>query len=587
MKKRNRFAAAALAALLLAGSAPSALALDTTPPMYQQFGYDSAKDFTRSYLGNFVHFDYDTASDMFRRYVQQLHADPSLGFSYFGLEDMDMLYRYIDYGQWKDMDDYCRQAAREMIQTADYRSEQLAVQLNGQAVKFPDAQPEKANNRTMVPFRAIAEALGAEVDYNAGAITAKKDGQTLAFSLGGKQLTITDDSTGKVIKTTAVDSAPYKKGGRTYVPVRFFAEAFGLTVQWDQDMQTAVLYDRAALVSDIDSKFTVLNKWIKAQPSTKNAKTLRTVATIGAVYTAFDTIDGDKDYKVDVKAEILANGQAIEATVTVDLRVLVSYFLDDSQADDVLTAAQAALLRSALSNVKLELLCSADSGDLYLKCPAVAKILAIDEPDNADLKALSNGAWLHINWADSTFGTLFSENLKILKNNTFTSVGESIVASTESAVVEYELGWEYLYDDVAHEVNNLNDLLGDKKFTASGSRYTAKLDKQNDDYGKTMTGSYMLNTADGSFSGTLESRSDSWNTTKTVLTFSGSVQNCKLSVTYHTKNTGILSLDITLSTTESSVEPKNAPPAGDKIVEWTQHDYSNDWDYVNPDGSLG
>ena len=148
-------------------------------------------------------------------------------------------------------------------------------------------------------------------------------------------------------------------------------------------------------------------------------------------------------------------------------------------------------------------------------------------------------------------------------------MAESIVASTESAVVEYKLGWEYLYDDVAHEVNNLNDLLGDKKFTASGSRYTAKLDKQNDDYGKTMTGSYMLNTADGSFSGTLESRSDSWNTTKTVLTFSGSVQNCKLNVTCHTKNTGILSLDITLTTTESSVEPKNAPPAGDKIVEWT------------------
>lgn len=328
MKKRNRFAAAALAALLLAGSAPSALALDAIPPMYQQFGYDSAEDFTRSYLGNFVHFDYDTASDMFRRYVQQLHADPSLGFSYFGLEDMDTLYRYIDYGQWKDMDDYCRQAAREMIQTADYRSEQLAVQLNGQAVKFPDAQPEKANNRTMVPFRAIAEALGAEVDYNAGAITAKKNGQTLAFALGGKQLTATD-SVGKTVKTVQLDTAPYKKGGRTYVPVRFFAEAFGLTVQWDQDMQTAVLYDRAALVSDIDSKFTVLNKWIKAQPSTENARTLRTVATIGAVYTAFDTIDGDKDYKVDVKAEILANGQAVEATVTVDLRVLASYFLDD------------------------------------------------------------------------------------------------------------------------------------------------------------------------------------------------------------------------------------------------------------------
>lgn len=586
MKKRNRFAAAALAALLLAGSAPSALALDATPPMYQQFGYDSAEDFTRSYLGNFVHFDYDTASDMFRRYVQQLHADPSLGFSYFGLEDMDMLYRYIDYGQWKDMDDYCRQAAREMIQTADYRSEQLAVQLNGQAVKFPDAQPEKANNRTMVPFRAIAEVLGAEVTYDAGAITAKKGGETLSFALGGKQLTVTD-SAGKTVKTVQLDTAPYKKGGRTYVPVRFFAEAFGLTVQWDQDMQTAVLYDRAALVNDIGSKFTVLNKWIKAQPSTENAKTLRTVATIGAAYTAFDTIDGNKDYKVDVKTEILANGQAIEATVTVDLRVLASYFLGDSQADDVLTAAQAALLRSALSNVKLELLCSADSGDLYLKCPAVAKILAMDETDDADLKALSNGAWLHINWADSTFGTLFSENLKILKNNTFTSVGESIVAANESNMTAYELGWEDFYLNIKNDVNRLNNLLGDEQFTASGSRYTAKINGLSSDSYDNLTGSYTLNTADGSFSGTLESRSDSWNTTKTVLTFSGSVQNCKLSVTYHTKNTGILSLDITLSTTESSVEPKNAPPAGDKIVEWTQHDYSNDWDYVNPDGSLG
>lgn len=564
MKKRNRFAAAALAALLLAGSAPSALALDAIPPMYQQFGYDSAEEYMEqeSYYGV---FDYDTLSDHYRQHLDAVRSNPTLAVEYWEYDDLEGL----SIGWDGDLEECYRDTARALTNDNEYELRcQLSVQLNGAYVHFADTQPEKVNGRVMVPFRAIAEALGAEVDYNAGAITAKKNGQTLAFSLGGKQLTATD-SVGKTVKTVQLDTAPYKKGGRTYVPVRFFAEAFGLTVQWDQDMQTAVLYDRAALVSDIDSKFTVLNKWIKAQPSTENARTLRTVATIGAVYTAFDTIDGDKDYKVDVKAEILANGQAVEATVTVDLRVLASYFLDDPQADDVLTAAQAALLRSALSNVKLELLCNADSGDLYLKCPAVAKILAIDETDNADLKALSNGAWLHINWADSTFGALFSENLKILKNNTFTSVGESIVASTESAVVEYKLGWEYLYDDVAHEVNNLNDLLGDKKFTASGSRYTAKLDKQNDDSGKTITGSCMLNTADGSFSGTLESPSDSWNTTKTVLTFSGSVQNCKLNVTCHTKNTGILSLDITLTTTESSVEPKNAPPAGDKIVEWT------------------
>ena len=582
MKKRNRFASAALAALLLAGSAPSALALDTTPPMYQQFGYDSAEEYMEQESSYGV-FDYDTLSDHYRQHLEAIHKDPQIAVDYWGYDDLEGL----SIGWDGDSEECYRDTARSLTSNDEYELRcQLSVQLNGAYVHFADAQPEKVNGRVMVPFRAIAEALGAEVTYDAGAITAKKGGETLSFALGGKQLTVTD-SAGKTVKTVQLDTAPYKKGGRTYVPVRFFAEAFGLTVHWDQDMQTAVLYDRAALVNDIDSKFTVLNKWIKAQPSTENAKTLRTVATIGAAYTAFDTIDGNKDYKVDVKTEILANGQAIEATVTVDLRVLASYFLGDSQADDVLTAAQAALLRSALSNVKLELLCSADSGDLYLKCPAVAKILAMDETDDADLKALSNGAWLHINWADSTFGTLFSENLKILKNNTFTSVGESIVAANDSNMTAYELGWEDFYLNIKNDVNRLNNLLGDEQFTASGSRYTAKINGLSSDSYDNLTGSYTLNTADGSFSGTLESRSDSWNTTKTVLTFSGSVQNCKLSVTYHTKNTGILSLDITLSTTESSVEPKNAPPAGDKIVEWTQHDYSNDWDYVNPDGSLG
>lgn len=574
MKKMKQFASAALAALLLAGSAPSALALDTTPPMYKQFGYDSAEEYMEqeSYYGV---FDYDTLSDHYRQHLNAVRSNPTLAVEYWGYDDLEGL----SFGWDGDLEECYRDTARAMTEGEEYELRcQLSVQLNGAYVHFADAQPEKVNGRVMVPFRAIAEVLGAEVTYDAGKITAKKDGETLSFALGGKQLTVTD-SAGKTVKTVQLDTAPYKKGGRTYVPVRFFAEAFGLTVQWDQDMQTAVLYDRAALVNDIDSKFTVLNKWIKAQPSTENAKTLRTVATISAAYTAFDTIDGNKDYKVDVKAEILANGQAIEATVTVDLRVLASYFLGDSQADDVLTAAQAALLRSALSNVKLELLCSADSGDLYLKCPAVAKILAMDETDDADLKALSNGAWLHINWADSIFGALFSENLKILKNNTFTSVGERIVAANESNVTAYELGWADFYRIIKNDVNRLNNLLGDEQFTASGSRYTAKINGLSSDSYDNLTGSYMLNTADGSFSGTLESRSDSWNTTKTVLTFSGSVQNCKLNVTYHTKNTGILSLDITLSTTESSVEPKNAPPAGDKIVEWTQNEYYDDREY--------
>ena len=51
---------------------------------------------------------------------------------------------------------------------------QLTVQLNGKNIRFTDTKPEKVNGRIMVPFRAIAEAFGAEVSYDSGAITAKK-----------------------------------------------------------------------------------------------------------------------------------------------------------------------------------------------------------------------------------------------------------------------------------------------------------------------------------------------------------------------------------------------------------------------------
>lgn len=592
MKKMKQFASAALAALLLAGSAPSALALDSTPPMYEQFGYDSAEDFTRSYLGNFVHFDYDTASDMFRRYVQQLHADPSLGFSYFGLEDMDTLYRYIDYGQWKDMDDYCRQAAREMIQTADYRSKQLAVQLNGQAVKFPDAQPEKANNRTMVPFRAIAEALGAEVDYNAGAITAKKNGQTLAFSLGGKQLTITDDSTGKVIKTTAVDSAPYKKRGRTYVPVRFFAEGFGLTVQWENSVQTAVLYDRDALIADIDSHFTVLNQWLKAQPSYgQNAKALSSTINVSTDYTLYDSIAGDKSYRASAKINALTDENAAEVHLSADLSDLPSEYYPNYSSipfvtDDSFEWSIFRTLRSSdkstLKNLQVDL-CGSDSGAgcFYMRSPALSEMYRGTEKDRPEERtAMKNGAWVNVATMDTVFGaTDFAERWSELAQGKVNTVGESIVINSEKDAAG--TGWSGVYAHALQDRRDLEESAGDTLFTRSGTRYTAAYEAnvyQYDDEPKSKV-NYTLNTADGSISGTTSTTlNESYWEELYETQFSGNLRNLQLTKTRHTRNQDKLTQKIVLTASPSDTAPMTEPSKGSKIVAWEprpdQIDYS-------------
>jgi hypothetical protein len=90
--------------------------------------------------------------------------------------------------------------------------------------------PQILTGRTFVPIRFISEAFGAEVQW---------DGQTrtIRIYLPGKEIRITiqiSNTTGRVgNKIVKLDAPPQIVGGRTIVPLRFIAEAFGAQVTWD------------------------------------------------------------------------------------------------------------------------------------------------------------------------------------------------------------------------------------------------------------------------------------------------------------------------------------------------------------------
>ena len=88
-----------------------------------------------------------------------------------------------------------------------------------------DAAPMIQNDRTFVPFRALAEAFGAEVAYDEAtqAVTAKLNGVEVVMTIGSATYTVNGAE-----KT--MDVAPFINGSRTMVPVRFAAEAFGIKV---------------------------------------------------------------------------------------------------------------------------------------------------------------------------------------------------------------------------------------------------------------------------------------------------------------------------------------------------------------------
>lgn len=93
---------------------------------------------------------------------------------------------------------------------------------------------EVSQNTTMLPMRVIFEACNAQVDwYPVGkqiVATKADNGHKISLRVGSK--TAMDDSD-KTEYQLAV--APYVKGGVTYVPVRFVAEALGCDVKWLPD----------------------------------------------------------------------------------------------------------------------------------------------------------------------------------------------------------------------------------------------------------------------------------------------------------------------------------------------------------------
>jgi hypothetical protein len=103
----------------------------------------------------------------------------------------------------------------------------VTVAVDGLPVAF-DVPPVIRNGRTLVPFRAIAEAINVSVTWDGatGTVSAA-DGKTTVKLLIGHRTAYCNGS------AVPLNIAPAILGGRTVVPLRFFSEVFGCTVTWD------------------------------------------------------------------------------------------------------------------------------------------------------------------------------------------------------------------------------------------------------------------------------------------------------------------------------------------------------------------
>lgn len=123
--------------------------------------------------------------------------------------------------------------------TAFAADNEPAVYLNGEQMTF-DVNPFIEDDRTLVPMRAIFEAVGANVQWD-------EDDRTVhAIREKGDEVSLVSlqiDSTTAFVNSAAVTlDVPAKiVGDRTFVPLRFVVESLGEQVEWDNDNYAVVI----------------------------------------------------------------------------------------------------------------------------------------------------------------------------------------------------------------------------------------------------------------------------------------------------------------------------------------------------------
>lgn len=144
------------------------------------------------------------------------------------------------------------QTATAPEKTESIGSSVLTVKYNGELVAFPDAQPfVDENNRTLIPVRFVAETMGAEVEWNRETQSAiiEQDGTSITVPIGSDTISVTLGGETNVLK---MDTAAIVKEERTYVPIRYVAEALGAWVGYSPLFTTVQIYRDVLTPDEID-----------------------------------------------------------------------------------------------------------------------------------------------------------------------------------------------------------------------------------------------------------------------------------------------------------------------------------------------
>ena len=446
----------------------------------------------------------------------------------------------------------------------------ISVQLDGEELVFPDAVPEARDGRIFLPARAVFEALGAQVSYDAASqsATAVRGETTVTFTLGEAAATV---DRGGVSSPVYLDQAPYAKGNRMYVPVRFAAQAFGCAVGWDQDDSTVILVDTQKLLegAKADNTYTYLDKYLAY-----NEQFMTGNWEMKADFDASATVLGMGPATLEgTMSGITAGSTQMEAAMTMkmDLKALLDGFnglvsagTEAEGAVDAEAQAKTDALLKALKEdgISMELRGDMGTGLLYftLSGDALADAgIPADTWISMDLGALYGAMGVD-------YAALLDAS-KTLDPNALLQTALSGMALTDK---------DADYAAVSALVDGVAKFLSDESFVKDGANYTATYTLEQDGAASTITFTLLMKD-DAVVGYDLTMKATAGDDEAGIPAMSMDMKagmdadnNMTVTMTVDSNNMFDLSLEMTGSYAATDKAPELAPPADAAVIPYEQ-----------------
>ncbi len=270
-------------------------------------------------------------------------------------------------------------AVEEMITVAQ---KPITVTYNGDDILFADALPFMQNGRSLVPARAIMERAQLNVSFDGDnrLVTATKDDLTITMHLGHKEAKILRGNTSESV---FLEEPPCIINNRTYVPIRFIAEALGTKVNWNPYAREVVIIDLNEWQQEISENSSYLNLILNTPFAGITAQAENEAGSIQLDYTAKNLPSENGSHKnqkatlsLDYSSASVCDGSVTGTYTAMHADFSQLHNIDANLLKKLFPKADAQMLHALAKrhSITLDLIKDAQ-GNMYGKSPAFISLI--------------------------------------------------------------------------------------------------------------------------------------------------------------------------------------------------------------------